>query len=57
MDFQEFVEMMIKVCMDDSYHNYQYDHGHSVPISGEEQLRFHDMYFCRENQRRKPFKN
>ena len=56
MDFQEFVEMMIKVWMNDS-HNYQYDHGHSVPISGEEQLRFHDMYICRENQRRKPFKN
>ena len=34
MDFQEFVEMMIKVWMNDSYHNYQYDHGRSVPISG-----------------------
>ena len=36
MDFQEFVEMMIKVWMNDSYHNFQYDHGHSVVFQFQE---------------------
>ena len=32
MDFQEFVEMMIKVWKGDGYHNY----GHCVKMSGEQ---------------------
>ena len=44
MDFQEFVEMMIKVWKDDGYHNY----GHGVIILGEEQLREAVIYVLAE---------